>query len=344
VIKYNIFVWSSDYENFTGEGLLARCFVENYFQNKGTIKIISNNSEYILKKKYSFLKKKKYFNNFLTKYLYPFYGVLLVWYYHLKGKQTCYVNYLPLWNFLIFIFLPKETILGPITGNIYKDNFYNLNTFFRKIIFPIFYFISLKIIFFKYKNVIFSTDNLKEIIPKNKIKYCLFNFCLLFYNKRKLTTKKIDFLFYIRKHPLKSNFFIKYMIERFALLNLKIVVVGDKFIYHNVKNYINLPRSALLKLLDKTRYSIISDDNFHSLFFLDCLSCNVISFVNKKFKFHKNKLFLCVKSLNFNDCRSSFKQLIQIISFKNKILKNRSFIKFFLKEKKKISYYIRFRY
>ena len=57
------------------------------------------------------------------------------------------------------------------------------------------------------------------------------------------------------------------MIERFALLNLKIVVVGDKFIYHNVKNYINLPRSALLKLLDKTRYSIISDDNFHSLFY-----------------------------------------------------------------------------
>ena len=209
MIKYNIFVWSSDYENFTGEGLLARCFVENYFKNKGTIKIISNNSDYILKKKYSFLKKKKYFNNFLTKYLYPFYGVILVWYYHLKGKQTCYVNYLPLWNFLIFIFLPKETILGPITGNIYKDNFYNLNTFFRKIIFPIFYFISLKIIFFKYKNVIFSTDNLKEIIPKNKIKYCLFNFCLLFYNKRKLTTKKIDFLFYIRKHPLKSNFFIK---------------------------------------------------------------------------------------------------------------------------------------
>jgi len=58
VIKYNIFVWSSDYENFTGEGLLARCFVENYFKNKGTIKIISNNSDYIFKKKYSLSKKK----------------------------------------------------------------------------------------------------------------------------------------------------------------------------------------------------------------------------------------------------------------------------------------------
>jgi len=125
------------------------------------------------------------------------------------------------------------------------------------------------------------------------------------------------------------------MIERLALLNFKIVVVGDKFINHNVKNHINVPRSGLLKLLDKTRYSIISDDNFYSLFFLDCLSCNVISFVNKKLKFHKNKLFLSVKSLNFNDYRSSFKELIQIILYKNKILKNRFFIKFFLKEKKK---------
>ena len=27
-----------------------------------------------------------------------------------------YLNYLPLWNFLIFILLPPKTLLGPITG------------------------------------------------------------------------------------------------------------------------------------------------------------------------------------------------------------------------------------
>jgi hypothetical protein len=57
--NYNTFVWSSDYESFTGEGLLARCFVENYFESGEIIKIYSNNNKYLfLKKKYSLLKKK----------------------------------------------------------------------------------------------------------------------------------------------------------------------------------------------------------------------------------------------------------------------------------------------
>ena len=34
----------------------------------------------------------------------------------MKGNKICYINYLPIWNFLIFVVLPKKTILGPITG------------------------------------------------------------------------------------------------------------------------------------------------------------------------------------------------------------------------------------
>ena len=29
--KFDVFVWASDFEDFTGEGLLARCFVKKYF-------------------------------------------------------------------------------------------------------------------------------------------------------------------------------------------------------------------------------------------------------------------------------------------------------------------------
>jgi hypothetical protein len=344
VIKYNVFVWSSDYETFTGEGLLARCFVENYFQNGESIKIRSNNSEYLLKKSYFFLRENKYFSNFLTKYIYPFYGILLIWYYHFRGKQTCYVNYLPLWNFFIFILLPKKTILGPITGNIFRNDVYSFNTFFRKKIFPIFYFISLKIIFSKYKNVIFSTDNLKEIIPKKNIKFCLFNFCLLFFNQRKFNRKKIDFLFYFRKHPLKSNLFITYMIKRLASLNLNIAVVGDKFIYSNVKNYINIPRSRLLKLLDQTRYSIVSGDNFYSLFFLDCLSCNVISFVNKELQSNKNISSSYIKPLNFNNCETSFREVKRIFYLKKKNSKEILLNNFLLKEQKNILHFLKYVY
>ena len=340
----NTFVWSSDYESFTGEGLLARCFVENYFKSGEKIKIQSNNSKYLFqKKKYSLIKKKKYKNNFLTKYLYPLYGVLLIWHNHIKGNKTCYVNYLPLWNFLIFIFLPKSTILGPITGGIYSGKIYNFNTFFRKVVFQFFYFISLKLIFLKYKYIIFSTENLKRIIPKNKIKFCLFNFCLLFYRKRKLKNKDIDFLFYIRKHPQKSNLFLNYIIKKLTFLNLKIVVVGDKFTETNIKNYENIDRNKLLHLLDRTKYSVMSGDNFYSLFFLDCISSNVFTFVNEKLiskkVFLKNSSF---KSLNYSRHNLSFLKISNRL--RNKKITNYITENYFLNEKKNILNFIKKKY
>lgn len=333
--NYNTFVWSSDYESFTGEGLLARCFVENYFKSGEAIKIYSNNNKYFfLKKKYFLLKKKKYKNNFLTKYLYPLYGVFLIWHNHVKGKKTCYVNYLPLWNFLIFIFLPRSTILGPVTGSIYNDKIYNFSTLFRKIVFPLFYYISLKIVFFKFKRVLFSTDNLKKIIPKNKIKFCLFNFCLLFYSKRRFKYKSIDFLFYIREHPQKSNLFLTYLIKKLSLLNLKIVVVGDEYNEPNIKNYQNIDRNKLLYLLDKTKYSVMSGDNFYSLFFLDCISSNVFTYFSKRFK--NNKVFFNTSSiqyLNYNLHDLSFFKIKNQLNKKKKVYVNE---KYLFEEKKNI--------
>ena len=44
-----------------------------------------------------------------------------------KNKEICYINYLPLWNFLIFILLPPKTILGPVTGGkILSGSLYDL--------------------------------------------------------------------------------------------------------------------------------------------------------------------------------------------------------------------------
>jgi hypothetical protein len=339
--EYNTFVWSSDYESFTGEGLLSRCFVENYFKSEEIIKVCSNNNEYLYKnKKYFLLKKKEYRNNFFTKYFYPLYGVFLIWQNNINGKKTCYVNYLPLWNFLIFIFLPRSTILGPITGNIYNDQVYNFSTFFRKVIFPLFYFISLKIVFFKYKYLIFSTENLKKYVPKDKIKFCLFNFCLLFYNKRRLQDKNIDFLFYIRKHPQKSNLFLTYIIKKLTFLNYKIVVVGDKYSELKIKNYQNIDRKKLLYLLDKTKYSVMSGDNLYSLFFIDCISSNVFTFFHNKLDnkkvFIKNSSF---HSLNYNRYNLSYLKIISRLSKK----KNKTYVnqKYFLKEKKNILNFIK---
>jgi len=317
---FEIFVWASDYEDFTGEGLLARLYIEkNFSQLNKKIKIYSNTGRYLFyKKKNITIKKKPYINNFTKKYLYPLYGVFLIWHFYFKGKKVCYVNYLPLWAFWIFFLLPKKTILGPITGTIYKKDIYTFNSLIRRFIFPFFYFLSTKIVFLKFKKVIFSTDNLKNFIPKSKIKYCLFNFCLLFYKKRKLKKKNIDFLFYLRSHSNKSNNFHKSMINSLLNLKLKIVVVGDKFEKLNVTNYINIPRKKLLTLLDKTKFTITSDENFYSLFAIDCFSSNVSIFYNKFIKprdffFNKNLL----KEINFSDIHYSLKKIINIITDKN---------------------------
>jgi hypothetical protein len=309
--NFSTLVWASDFEDFTGEGLLGRSFIQNFFKNNQSIKIISNNGEYFYKKKkFHILKKYKYKNNFFNKYFYPFYGLMLLWLYTIKGKKIVYVNYLPLWNFFLFLFLPKKTILGPITGNVYRGQIFNFNTFIRKIIFPLMYKISINIAFQKYKKLIFSTNNLEIIIPKKLRKFCTFNFCLSFFRKRKEINKNIDFLFYLREHSLKSNSFLKFLIKRLSKNKFKVVVVGDKFIYPNVKNYINIPRNKILTLLDQTLFSVAPGDNFYSLFNLDCMSCNVKLFFNKLIR-PKNVYFFkdYIIPLNYNNYEKSFAKI-----------------------------------
>jgi hypothetical protein len=334
---FDIFIWASDYEDFTGEGLLARCFVRNYFLDKNLkIKIISYNSiYYYYKNKIIVFKKKKYKNNFLTKYVYPLLGIAYIWYYKIKRKKVCYLNYLPLWNFIIFFLLPKKTILGTITGSIYKKEITNINTFIRKIFFPFFYFVSLKIIYSKFKFIIFSTGNLKKIVSKDKIKSCVFNFCFLFFEKRKKKKKNIDFLFYIRNHPLKSNIFQTLIINRLVSLGFKVVVVGDKFEQENVVNYINLPRLQLLKILDQTKYTLVSDENFFSMFAIDCLSCGCFIFYNSRSQKNIYKISNFIP-LRFDNLHYSEKIILKSFEKNRNIVRFKNLENFFSNQSNKI--------
>jgi hypothetical protein len=210
--------------------------------------------------------------------------------------------------------LPKKTILGPITGGTYKKNIYSVNNLIRRFVITFFYFLTLKFIFLKYKKIIFSTDNLKSFIPKSKIKFCFFNFCLLFYKKRKNKKKTIDFLFYLRLHNNKSNNVHIRIIDSLLELNFKIIVVGDKHIRPNLINYINIPRKKLLTFLDKTKFTIVSDENFYSLFAIDCFSSNVHVFYNQTVK--PNKFYFSEKLINsikFSNINFSLKKILKIV-------------------------------
>ena len=84
-------------------------------ENSGRKFFLAKNFIKLLKKKYSNYKlinlNKFQKNNFLYNYIYSVWGIIKIWNYYLKNYKVCYINYLPIWNFLIFLFLPKKVIL-----------------------------------------------------------------------------------------------------------------------------------------------------------------------------------------------------------------------------------------
>ena len=64
------------------------------------------------------------------KYLSPILDIFFCWI-KSKNQNNCYLNYLPFWNFLIFMLLPQQTILGPITGGANYTRKRNINFIIR---------------------------------------------------------------------------------------------------------------------------------------------------------------------------------------------------------------------
>ena len=96
-----VFFWACDYNLNTGEGRLGRLYIKEYKKR--------------FKKKPIIIKFSK--SNILNyKYIIPFVGVFYSWLYFLNGKKFLFLNYIPYWNFIIFLLLAPKSEIGPITG------------------------------------------------------------------------------------------------------------------------------------------------------------------------------------------------------------------------------------
>ena len=286
--KKNIVLWVCDYSRVTGEGNLARKFIKDYFTKKN-IKILK-------------LDKKSVFNQ---KYIIPIIGIIHCWKSFLKGHKVGYINYLPLWNFLIFIFLPPKTILGPITGGAQYSDSLNLNYFCRRFFFPIFYKISEFFLNLRYKkNINFSTDLLKKFLSKKIIKKSKFNYVLKDFKFLKKERKNIDFLIYYRLHKNKLASFNHNLIKSLIRLRYKVFVIGDKLKIKGVKNLGYINRQKLMKLQSISKYTICSNENIYSLFVLECISNHVKILINRKNLIKVNylkKYFIPLSKINFKN-------------------------------------------
>lgn len=280
--KENLYVWACDYSEISGEGNLARLFTKR----------LSNHYNVIIKtpsKNHSQISKIMSY-----KYVSPFIGVLFCWYFFLQKKKTCYINYLPLWNALIFILLPPSTKIGPITGGANfteKSNDYII----RRYLFPILYKFSNFILSMRYNKICFSTDLLKCYLSNSLIKKSKFNYVLEKLKKKTYLKKNIDFIIYHREHKNKKTFFPYDFLKKISSRNYNIHIVGDRLNLPNVKNHGYIGRIKLERLMSKSKYTICSGENIYSFFILECIEHNIKILVEKKYKtkiiFYKKNFF-----------------------------------------------------
>lgn len=281
-MKKKIYFWACDLDQHRGEGILGQQFIDLAIKKNNLESVVDTfNKKFFFKKKFYYINEKKVTElNFFSKYFFPFYGIVKCWINYLKGNKVYYVNYLPLWNFFIFLFLPSKTILGPITGGTYanKSNFFQFKL--RKYIFPIFYRISLFLL--KDKKLLFSTDLLKKYVNEKKYKKVIYNFSLVNLKEIPKQKKKYDLIIYFRKHTNKYNKFQFELIKYLSKKNIKIVVIGDYLKINRIINKKNVSRKRALGIIGKSKFALNSPENPLSLFATDCISNRTFVFFNKE--------------------------------------------------------------
>jgi hypothetical protein len=312
-----IYYWASDLRKNSGEGILANLFISDIkkkFKNFTLTNINKSNQNY---------------NSLYNRYFINLLGALKLWKYYLEGHRTAYINYLPIWNFLIFLIIPPKTIIGPITGSIIYNKKSLLNVFLRGLLIKIFIKISLLLIFLRLKKILFSTELLKKIIKKKRLNNVYFNYVTKAFQsflKRKIK-KNIDFLIYYRTHINKDNSFIDYFIKNISEKKFKIFVIGDKIISNKVKNCGYKSRDAVKQLLLKTKFTFGSTENLYTLFVLDAISKDVTIFYDKNLRsFNREINYNKIVPINFENKKETLKYILKYI-LKTKINKKKNFFK-----------------
>jgi hypothetical protein len=284
------FCWACDISKKSGEGNLANLFIKK-----------NPSINCIIYTPYKLNINNKNFNRIINyKYISPLIGIFFCWFFFLKKKKIIYINYLPLWNFLIFALLPPKTLFGPITGGAY---FEKKQYIVRKFLFPILYKVSEFFLIIRKTQINFSTDLLKGYLFKSTIEKSNFNYVFKYYSKRMYKKKDIDFLIYYRKHKNKETLFPFALIKNLILHNFKIHIVGDHFKNTYVKNHGYVSNKEINNLLSKTYFSLISNENPYTLFTIECFNNNVIILADLT---QKNKIKYFKKKFIFLDFKKKF--------------------------------------
>ena len=303
--KQTVYAWACDFSSYRGEGILARKFAKDlsnikkinlFVKSPESIYIVSNGK--IIKKKNEKFKNINF--SLLNNYIWPIYGIFYLWIQFFKNKKILYLNFMPLWNFLLFYFLPPKIIIGPITGFIPKNKIENISSLIRIILIPLFYKFSLFFIFTRFKSLIFSTDLLKNIFLRKDLSKLHFNYLIassIKNIKRKKSKREIDFLVYNRNYSVKEHYKLKNLIRYLIQNQYNVKCIGDNLEIKRLTNYGIVSREKAKKLLKQTKLIISSPENPYSLFTIDALNMGTKVLFDKKYK--KKLMYLKYDSKNF---------------------------------------------
>ena len=275
MINKKLYIWACDLSNCTGEGSLGNLFIKKKIKHNFNICIINKIENINIKNK-----------TFYDKYIIPFIGIFYCWKYYVLKKKICYLNYLPYWNFLIFLLLPPGTLLGPITGGSKYKQELSINYFVRHFIFPKLYIFSNIIIKFRKYKIIFSTSLLKKYLNKELIYRSQFDFFIEGIEKKFHfnRTRKFDFIIYFKKHKNKSKLYPINFIKKLIIYKFKVFIVGDNLDINGVKNLGYINNLKLKKLLSQTKFTISSGENVASFFSIECANSGVKIITNENIK------------------------------------------------------------
>lgn len=333
-------IWYSDLSPSTGEGILARKFLDQFmiYKKNHLIKLKTIKNNFFIRKK-TIQKNINFVNGVFHKYIAPVFGAFYLAFNY--KKKIVYINYLPLWNFLLFFILPKKTILGPITGGRYVGKVTGVNTFIRKYIFPFFYKISLEIISRKFNKVIFSTRLLEVYYKKIKDKKIniLHDFIFIFFKKNKIKKiKKYDLIFYNRNHITKKTENFNALIDALSK-KFTICIVGDYYKNKKVINFGRVSRKKVQSLLLESKFALNSTENIFSLFAIDAINCRVKVFfdANIKIKYKINSNYLI--PINYDNLFTTFRFVSSLLQ-KNLAIDDKKFNLFVEAHNKKINNFL----
>ena len=147
----------------------------------------------------------------------------------------------------------------------------------------------------------------------------MFNLALLTYQpiKNKKVIKKIDFFFYYKKHPNKSNNFMIKIINLLLLKNYRIYIAGDFLNNKGITNLGYIDKSQILFFLKQSKFTINSGENFLSLFAIDSYACSTFVFYNSLLK--NNLDFFYFNSfipINFSNLDQAYKKIVKVYNEK----------------------------